>query len=42
MDTAAQAKARAALEDGDKGGTAAKAVLSLLRLKRGIISRKLR
>src|SRR6266853_262151 len=42
VDTAAQAKARAALDQGDKGGTAAKAVLSLLRLKRGIISRKLR
>jgi len=42
VDTTAQAKARAALDQGDKGGTAAKAVLSLLRLKRGIISRKLR
>src|SRR5258707_13222634 len=37
VDTTAQAKARAALDQGDKGGTAAKAVLSLLRLKRGII-----
>jgi 6,7-dimethyl-8-ribityllumazine synthase len=42
VDTAAQAKARAALEEGDKGGTAAKAVLSLLRLKRGLIPHKLR
>ena len=42
VDTAAQAKARAALDHGDKGGTAAKAVLSLLRLKRGLISHKLR
>src|SRR5260370_26690228 len=42
VDTAAQAKVRAALEDGDKGGTAAKAVLSLLRLKRGLIPHKLR
>jgi 6,7-dimethyl-8-ribityllumazine synthase len=42
VDTAAQAKARAALEEGDKGGTAAKAVLSLLRLKRGLIPPKLR
>jgi 6,7-dimethyl-8-ribityllumazine synthase len=42
VDTAAQAKVRAALEEGDKGGTAAKAVLSLLRLKRGLISPKLR
>src|SRR5229473_1187787 len=40
VDTTAQAKARAALDQGDKGGTAAKAVLSLLRLKRGIIPRK--
>src|SRR5215467_9947844 len=36
VDTAAQAKIRAALEEGDKGGTAAKAVLSLLRLKRSL------
>jgi 6,7-dimethyl-8-ribityllumazine synthase len=36
VDTGAQAKARAALDNGDKGGTAAKAVLSLVRLKRGI------
>src|SRR5712671_7874805 len=42
VDTAAQAKARAALDKGDKGGTAAKAVLSLVRFKRGIISHKLR
>ena len=42
VDTAAQAKVRAALGQGDKGGTAAKAVLSLLRLKRSLISPKLR
>jgi 6,7-dimethyl-8-ribityllumazine synthase len=42
VDTAAQAKVRAAIEEGDKGGTAAKAVLSLLRLKRGLIPPKLR
>ena len=36
VDTATQAKVRAALDKGDKGGTAAKAVLSLVRLKRGI------
>jgi len=42
VDTAAQAKARAALDNGDKGGVAANAVLSLVRLKRGLISRKLR
>ena len=41
VDTAAQAQARSALDKGDKGGTAAKAVLSLARLKRGLISRKL-
>jgi 6,7-dimethyl-8-ribityllumazine synthase len=41
VDTAAQAKVRAALDKGDKGGTAAKAVLSLVRLKRGLIARKL-
>ena len=38
----AQAKARAALDGGDKGGAAAKAVLSLLRLQRSLVSRKLR
>src|SRR6266849_3757397 len=42
VDTVVQAKVRAALDKGDKGGTAAKAVLSLARLKRGLISRKLR
>jgi 6,7-dimethyl-8-ribityllumazine synthase len=36
VDTAAQAQVRAALEEGDKGGTAAKAVLALVRLKRGL------
>ena len=34
VDTAAQAAARAALDQGDKGGTAAKAALALIRLKR--------
>jgi 6,7-dimethyl-8-ribityllumazine synthase len=42
VDTAAQAKVRAALDKGDKGGTAAKAALALVRLKRGLILRKLR
>ncbi len=41
VDTAAQAKVRAALDRGDKGGAAAKAVLSLVRLKRALMSRKL-
>src|SRR6202051_1231423 len=36
VDTAAQAQARAALDKGDKGGTAAKAALALVRLKRGL------
>jgi len=36
VDTAAQAKVRAALDQGDKGGTAAKAALALVRLKRGL------
>jgi len=40
VDTAAQARARAALDKGDKGGTAAKAALSLVRLRRRLISRK--
>lgn len=39
VDTAAQAKVRAALDGGDKGGAAAKAVLSLLRLQRSLVSR---
>jgi 6,7-dimethyl-8-ribityllumazine synthase len=34
VDNAAQAEKRAALDDGDKGGTAAAAVLALVRLKR--------
>lgn len=34
VDTAAQAQVRAALDSGDKGGTAAKAALALVRLKR--------
>jgi len=43
VDTAAQAKMRAALDKGDKGGTAAKAALSLVRLKRSLTnSRKSR
>ena len=41
VDTAAQAKVRAALDKGDKGGTAAKAALALVRLKRTLNSRKL-
>ena len=42
VDAAAQAKVRAALDNRDKGGTAAKAALALVRLKRGLNSRKLR
>jgi 6,7-dimethyl-8-ribityllumazine synthase len=34
VDTAAQARARSALDKGDKGGTAARAALALVRLKR--------
>jgi len=34
VDTAAQARVRAALDRGDKGGTAAKAALALVRIKR--------
>jgi 6,7-dimethyl-8-ribityllumazine synthase len=41
VDTAAQAKVRAALDRGDKGGTAAKATLALVRLKRALNSPKL-
>jgi 6,7-dimethyl-8-ribityllumazine synthase len=41
VDTAAQANVRAALDKGDKGGTAAKAALALVRLKRALNSRKL-
>jgi 6,7-dimethyl-8-ribityllumazine synthase len=37
----AQAKVRAALDGGDKGGDAAKAALSLVRLQRSLVSRKL-
>jgi len=40
VDTAAQAQVRAALDQGDKGGTAAMAALSLVRLKRGLTPRK--
>lgn len=39
VDTAAQAQVRAALDGGDKGGAAARAVLSLLRLQRGQAAR---
>jgi 6,7-dimethyl-8-ribityllumazine synthase len=42
VDTAAQAKVRAALDSGDKGGTAAKAALALVRLKRSLMSREFR
>ena len=38
--TTAQAKVRAALDKGDKGGTAAEAALLPVRLKRSFISRK--
>jgi 6,7-dimethyl-8-ribityllumazine synthase len=38
VDTAAQARVRAALDKGDKGGTAAKAALSLVRLNRSLIT----
>ena len=41
VDTVAQAKMRAAVDQGDKGGTAAKAALALVRLKRALNSRKL-
>ena len=40
VDTTAQAKVRAALDKGDKGGTAAEAALLPVRLKRSFISRK--
>ena len=40
VDTTAQAKVRAELDKGDKGGTAAKAALLPVRLKRSFISRK--
>ena len=40
VDTAAQAKVRAAPDEGDKGGTAAKAALALVRLKRALNARK--
>ncbi len=36
----AQAKVRAAPDGGDKGGAAARAVLSLVRLRRGLVARK--
>ena len=39
VDTAAQAHVRAALDKGDKGGTAAAAVLALVRLKRRLTPR---
>jgi 6,7-dimethyl-8-ribityllumazine synthase len=37
VDTPAQARIRAAPEQGDKGGTAARAALALVRLKRGAL-----
>ena len=40
VDTPAQAKARAALDKGDEGGAAARAALSLVRLKHGLVSRE--
>jgi 6,7-dimethyl-8-ribityllumazine synthase len=40
VDTAAQAAVRSALDKGDKGGTAAKAALSLVRLKRGLARKR--
>jgi 6,7-dimethyl-8-ribityllumazine synthase len=40
VDTTEQAEARAALDKGDKGGTAARAALALVRLKRGLEARK--
>ena len=40
VDTAEQAEVRAALDKGDKGGTAARAALALVRLKRGLEARK--
>ena len=39
VDNAAQAKVRAALDAGDKGGAAARAVLSLLHLHRSLATR---
>jgi len=39
VDTAAQAQVRAGLDKGDKGGSAALAALSLVRLKRGLTAR---
>jgi 6,7-dimethyl-8-ribityllumazine synthase len=36
VDTESQARARARLEEGDKGGDAARAALAMVRLKRGI------
>jgi 6,7-dimethyl-8-ribityllumazine synthase len=41
VDNVAQANVRAALDGGDKGGAAAKAVMSLVRLRRSLVSRKL-
>ncbi len=39
VDTAAQAHARAGLDQGDKGGTAAAAALALVRVKRALATR---
>jgi 6,7-dimethyl-8-ribityllumazine synthase len=41
VNTIAQAKVRAAPDSGDKGGAAARAVLSLVRLQRRLAARKL-
>ncbi len=40
VNNVAQAKVRAAPDGGDKGGAAARAVLSLVRLQRGLAARK--
>jgi 6,7-dimethyl-8-ribityllumazine synthase len=42
VDTAAQARARSALDKGDKGGTAARAALALVRLKRRLATSRKR
>jgi 6,7-dimethyl-8-ribityllumazine synthase len=39
VDTESQAQARANLEEGNKGGEAAKAALALIRLKRSLAGR---
>jgi 6,7-dimethyl-8-ribityllumazine synthase len=42
VNNVAQAKVRAALDGGDKGGAAARAVVSLVRLQRSLVTRGLR